>query len=341
MFGFGKNQKVPKPTDLMKSTKECLAGMEKCSIGSKQLEKLNEEMGKNVLGMKLIMLGETEDPSGENQAQLANEIYASDVVPQVVTQLAKLDFETKKDFVLLFNSLMRRKVGNREPTTEYLQKNPDIIEALFNGYEYGDVAMTVGGLLRESIKSETILKIVFASPSFWKIFKFVEYANFDVASDSFQSFKDIMLKHKNATAEFLDKYYDQFFQSYLTLLNSDNYVTRRQSLKLLSDILIERSNFKIMSKFIADSSNLKLSMTLLRDKSRNIQLEAFHVFKLFVANPSKPPTILHIFHKNKDKLISFLNGFHNDKEDDQFSEEKQFLIKQLQNLPPDPQQQQS
>lgn len=34
-----------------------------------------------------------------------------------------------------------------------------------------------------------------------------------------------------------------------------------------------------MTKYISSAENLKLMMNLLRDKSRNIQFEAFHVFK--------------------------------------------------------------
>jgi len=124
-----------------------------------------------------------------------------------------------------------------------------------------------------------------------------------------------------------------FFENYTTLLNSPNYVTRRQSLKLLGELLLDRANFNIMTKYISDQQNLKLMMTLLRDKSRNIQFEAFHVFKVFVANPNKPPPILSILSKNKDKLVAFLSNFHNDKEDDQFNDEKAFLLKQIQQLP--------
>jgi len=57
------------------------------------------------------------------------------------------------------------------------------------------------------------------------------------------------------------------------------------------------------------------------------------VFKVFVANPNKPAPILNILCKNKEKLIGFLSNFHNDKEDDQFTDEKAFLIKQIQSLP--------
>jgi hypothetical protein len=35
-----------------------------------------------------------------------------------------------------------------------------------------------------------------------------------------------------------------------------------------------------MTRYIANADNLKLMMNLLKDKSRNIQFEAFHVFKV-------------------------------------------------------------
>ena len=160
----------------------------------------------------------------------------------------------------------------------------------------------------------------------------------------------------------------------------------------------------MMTKYIANEANLKMMMNLLRDKSKNIQFEAFHVFKVgflplhlverefailkvpprsqvFVANPKKPPQIEIILRRNKEKLLNFLKTFHNDKEgahclflllygriyiyistfiggsrfpslfflvslssfyklqlmtlshvDEQFSDEKQFLIVQIQNL---------
>ena len=132
----------------------------------------------------------------------------------------------------------------------------------------------------------------------------------------------------------------QFFSSdpnqlsYNTLINSTNYVTKRQSLKLLGEILLDRSNFNVMTRYISYESNLKVMMNLLRDKSRNIQFEAFHVFKVsalspnlclltliqvFVANPKKAPTIAAILRRNRDKLIVFLKDFHNDKDDEVFT----------------------
>lgn len=38
-----------------------------------------------------------------------------------------------------------------------------------------------------------------------------------------------------------------------------------------------------------------------------------------MANPRKPPNIENILRRNKVKLVPFLQGFHNDREDEQFS----------------------
>lgn len=88
-------------------------------------------------------------------------------------------------------------------------------------------------------------------------------------------------------------------------------------------------------------------MNMLREKSRSIQFEAFHVFKVrlrsqnnlshylqvFVANPSKPKAIAEILLKNRDKLVEFLTNFHTDRtEDEQFNDEKAYLIKQIQEM---------
>jgi len=52
--------------------------------------------------------------------------------------------------------------------------------------------------------------------------------------------------------------------------------------QLLGELLLDRTNFNIMSRYITNAENLKLMMNLLRDKSRNIQFEAFHVFKVII-----------------------------------------------------------
>lgn len=54
-----------------------------------------------------------------------------------------------------------------------------------------------------------------------------------------------MTRHKILCAEFLETNYDKVFGHYQRLLSSENYVTRRQSLKLLGELLLDRHNFTV------------------------------------------------------------------------------------------------
>lgn len=55
---------------------------------------------------------------------------------------------------------------------------------------------------------------------------------------------------------------------------------------------------------------------------------------MFVANPEKPRPIHEILLRNKDKLVEFLTKFHTDRDDEQFNDEKAYLIKQIKELKP-------
>jgi hypothetical protein len=87
-------------------------------------------------------------------------------------------------------------------------------------------------MLRECIRHEALAKIILYSRTFFNFFNYVELATFDVASDAFGTFKELLTKHKALGAEFLEKNYDKVFELYTQLLKSQNYVTRRQSLKV-------------------------------------------------------------------------------------------------------------
>lgn len=76
--------------------------------------------------------------------------------------------------------------------------------------------------------------------------------------------------------------------------------------QLLGELLLDRHNFTIMTKYISKPENLKLMMNLLRDKSRNIQFEAFHVFKVGYTAKQCSPSELFIT-VPKDCLITVTN----------------------------------
>ncbi|ORX77446.1 Mo25-PA [Anaeromyces robustus] len=328
-FGIFK-PKTKTPQELVRNTRDAILKLE--SGGDKR--KVNEEISKNLVYMKNILYGDGDnEPISELVVVLSQEVYDYDLLQLLVQNIGKFEFEAKKDVAQIFNNILRRQVGTRTPTVEYIITKEEIIFQLINGYDNQDIALNCGIMLRECLRHEPLAKIVLYSQHFWRFFNYVELSSFDIASDAFVTFKDLLTRHKDLVAEFLEANYDQVFEHYTQLLVSNNYVTKRQSLKLLGELLLDRTNFNIMSKYITNAENLKLMMNLLRDKSRNIQFEAFHVFKVFVANPNKTPPILDILQKNKEKLLTYLRNFHNDRSDDeQFNEEKAFLIRQIYNL---------
>merc|ERR1712194_53464 len=110
-----------------------------------------------------------------------------------------------------------------------------------------------------------------------------------------------------------------------------NYMTRRLSLQILASLLLNRANYGIMMMYVAAAPNLVTVMCLLQDPSPHITLDAFQVFKIFVANPSKPPEVVKILFDNKVKLVKYLEGLHKDREnsDEQYRDEKRLVISTL------------
>lgn len=169
----------------------------------------------------------------------------------------------------------------------------------------------------------------------------VHNPNFEVAADAFETLSTLLTANKAGICKYFNPdlgdaehlRYLELFSMFNEILQSDNYVLKRQGLKLLGEFLLDRDNFAIMMRYICDMANMKIIMGMLRHKQPNIQFEAFHVFKIFVANPKKPEDISDILACNKQKLITFLQAFQNDKDDTQFADEKRMLIGALNRLP--------
>jgi len=319
------------PAELVRGLKEALGRLDVGPPGGEVRRRAHEDVSKYLAQLKGMLYGDG-DASPEALAQLSQETYNSDLLHLFVTSIQKLEFESRKDVVHTFNNLLRRQIGSRWPTVEYLCKRPDVIFDTLKGYENEDIGLNTGMILKEMLRHESLCKLLLWSEQLYLFPHFIEERTFGISCDAFANYKETLTRHKPMVAEYLEKNYDRFFNSYTALLLSTNYVTKRQSLKLLGEILLDRANFNVMTRYISNEANLKMMMNLLRSKSRNIQFEAFHVFKVFVANPKKPPQIESILRRNKDKLLAFLKDFHNDKEDEQFSDEKQFLILQIQQL---------
>jgi calcium binding protein 39 len=148
--------------------------------------------------------------------------------------------------------------------------------------------------------------------------------------------KDVLTKHKQMVCQYLCANFDLFFSMYnVILLKSESYVTKRQSIKLLGEILLDRANYPVMIRYVDSYDNLVLHIELMEDGRKMIQYEAFHVFKVFVAKPDWSEGVHKHLFRNKKKFVRVLSRFLEDRtEDDQFLDEKNWLIMRIQEAKP-------
>ena len=74
------------------------------------------------------------DPLPELVAQLAQETYSTDLLHYLITNLGRFEFEARKDVMHIFNHLLRRQIGSRWPTVEYLDRKHEILFATLAGF---------------------------------------------------------------------------------------------------------------------------------------------------------------------------------------------------------------
>jgi calcium binding protein 39 len=262
-------------------------------------------------------------------------LKSSGVVIRLIESIGQLSVEVRKEVTNVFKALMRR---NPEGFVDYVaQEQTHVIDALWSGCEEGDgdAALDCGAMLRGLVRHACLTQVVLQRPSFWSLLDtHIHQEGFERCADAFTTLVEIVMgPHETLVATFLYSNLDAFFTKYEGLLLSANYMTRRRSLKLLGELLLRKSNVDVMRRFIEKKHFLKVIMLLLRDKSSSIQFEAFHVFKLFVANPTKHADVEEVLMRNRDKLVSYLETFQEGTGDAQVAREKELLLKVLSALP--------
>ncbi|EMC95877.1 hypothetical protein BAUCODRAFT_71629 [Baudoinia panamericana UAMH 10762] len=360
-FLFGRNRQRS-VQDIVRSTKELLQRLEKEEVPSPKTE---EDIARNITQMKVTLQGTPElEATPEQVHQLVNYILAEGILPILVDNIHRLPFESRKDTQTVISNVFRfRTPGSTSPEPdalkEVIRRQPDIIIALCKGYERRESASPCGGILKEALKWDAVAAVIlYDEPTeggkridiysdidvtkqssgkgvFWRFFDWIDKSSFEVSADAFDCFRVILTKHKPLVSQYIGTNFNLFFDKYNNILiKSESYVTKRQSLKLLGEVLLDRQFYEVMTRYVDSGENLKLIMYQLKDDRRMVQYEAFHVFKIFAANPNKSYEVSKFLVMNKQRLLKFLPKFLEERtEDEQFNDEKAWLVKAVGNLP--------
>lgn len=285
------------------------------SLTSHQTE---ETLAATISQIKITLQGTPELEVDPQQVfQLVSQILAEGLLPLLVDEIHLLPFEARKDTQTIISNVFRfRNPGSTlsEPDAlrEVIRKQPEILIALCNGYSRRESAGPCGGILKEALKWDAVAAVIlYDEPSnngktidiyndvdtskpasgqgvFWKFFDWIDKSSFEVSADAFDTFRMILTKHKQLVAQFMGINFDIFFDRYNnTLIRSESYVTKRQSIKLLGEVLLDRQFYEVMTRYVSSGDNLKLIMWQLKDDRRMVQYEAFHVFKVCMVLPEE------------------------------------------------------
>ncbi|KAL3482311.1 Mo25-like protein [Aspergillus californicus] len=351
------------PSDVVRSIKDSLTRLREPSTAAK----VEDDLAKQLSQMKLMVQGTQEIEVSPDQVHaLIQSLLQEDLLYELARALHNLPFEARKDTQTIFSHILRFKPSQGKPpdppVISYIVHNrPEIIIELCRGYEHSQSAMPCGTILREALKFDVVAAIILYDQSkegepairltevqsnvpqrgtgvFWKLFHWIDRGSFELSADAFTTFRELLTRHKSLVTGYLGTNFDYFFGEFNTfLVQSDSYVTKRQSIKLLGEILLDRANYSVMMRYVESGENLKLCMKLLRDDRKMVQYEGFHVFKVFVANPDKSVAVQRILINNRERLLKFLPKFLEDRtDDDQFTDEKSFLVRQIELLPREP-----
>ncbi|KAJ5239707.1 hypothetical protein N7468_004326 [Penicillium chermesinum] len=360
LFGRGRSRQ---PADIARATKELLL-----RIHETPSSKTEEDLAKQLSQMKVIVQGTQEvNTSPEQVHALVQATLQEDLLYELSHSIHLLPFEARKDTQTIFSHILRFRptsyaADKDPPVISYIvHHRPEILVELCRGYLQSQSAMPCGVILREALKFDVVAAVILYDQSkdgepavrlselkpnlpqrgdgiFWHFFDWIDKSNFEVSADAFTTFREILTRHKSLITAYLATNFELFFGRFNEILvQSESYVTKRQSIKLLGEILLDRANYNVMMAYVESGENLKLCMKLLRDDRKMVQYEGFHVFKVFVANPNKSVAVQRILINNRDRLLRFLPKFLEDRtDDDQFTDEKSFLVRQIELLPKEP-----
>ncbi|KAK6204862.1 uncharacterized protein RJT21DRAFT_117322 [Scheffersomyces amazonensis] len=330
-FLFKRNPKTPQ--ELVRAVCESVVKLDSNSDSTKRYQ---DDCSRYLKQMKGILVGDDENmPQPDQISYLSQEVYVTDCLYLLIYHLKKLDFDARKDVQLIFSNLLRRQIANKSPTVDYLiNSKPEIILLLLKGPESQSTGLICGQILRDCIKYDSIVKFILGNSLFWNLFKYVQIPIFELSTDSFITLHDLLTTHKSVVIGFLTSNYDQFVLNVNKLIQSANYVTKRQSIRLLSELVTEKENKEFLTKYFDDPTNLKIIMLILNDKSKNLQIEGFHIFKFFIAKPKKSQKVLDILTKNKENFIAFFKTFDIESyQDPNAIEERNYILQTIQELP--------
>jgi calcium binding protein 39 len=140
-------------------------------IKSEAEDRINLEIRNEVNAIKVIVYGEQDNSSNDAATRapdtyaletVARALMAEEIMPLTIANLKSIDFETRKDFVALFNYMVRHDL--MAFATSYLAHHSGLLYQIVDGYASTEIALNCGAMLRECVKVTELIRILLYGP---------------------------------------------------------------------------------------------------------------------------------------------------------------------------------
>ncbi|OQS03824.1 hypothetical protein THRCLA_03881 [Thraustotheca clavata] len=257
-----------------------------------------------------VYYGAPDRPIKEDECKQVGEMLVrTQVMERLIAPglLVQLTFQARKSVAPLFRALVHRNIAHFADTVCQVP----LMTRLVQGYQYPtDTALVCGSMLRDCLeRPECAQNFLVNMTEEFKILveTAANHKHFEVSSDALANI-GLLLTHKHSVQTLLEEF-DHVFTEYQKLLLSSNYATQRHALQILSKVLLDPANGAVMMKYISKKEHLKTILLVLRHRSDALRMDAFHILKIFIANPNKTPEIEALLMRNRDKLLLFVKTF--------------------------------
>lgn len=267
--------------------------------------------------------------AGTRALHLVKEITGSEFIQLGLKNLQGLPVEQRKQFTIIFTGSINHQSDEGYPLVDWLKHHFDTLDTLLSFYDFPDLAACAGEMLRLCIKQEDLASYLLQQSKIDKLSTYFTVSHFDVSADSFATFRELVLVAPQS-AQYVEKESQFILSRLIPTFDDSNYASCRQSLKLINELIGKYPSFR--QTFLNDEKNLKSMMELMLSSYKNISMEAFALFRLFIESNTKTEPITKIISQNATPLSQLIHSLLDSNDSPEVQEIKNQLINTIENL---------
>jgi hypothetical protein len=94
------------------------------------------EISKNLFEIRELLYSTDNENKKQDLTELAKEFYQNDILFLLISNLASLTFESRKDVEKIFTNLLKLVINGKYTTVDYIYSNPKVLEMLLEGFSF-------------------------------------------------------------------------------------------------------------------------------------------------------------------------------------------------------------